>query len=209
MTTGNVAAPVDAGPVTAALDERAVLRQALFDAGLLLDTGVPGLVGQGSAFVDLRERVDGLLTRAAAAEGAERLAFPPLMPRGRLEASGYLHSFPHLAGSVWSFDGDEASARAMAAQADAGQAWGEHLAMTDLVLVPAACHPVYPALAGRARSRRVASPSTPDRPTSSGASRRTTPPGCRRSTCVSWSASPPPRRSTTGGSRGGTADETC
>ncbi len=134
---------------TGTLDERAALRQALFDAGLLLDTGVPGLVGQGSVFIDVRERVDALISRAAAGEGAERLAFPPLMPRGRLEASGYLHSFPHLAGSVWSFDGDEAAARTMAAQADAGQAWGEHLSMTDLVMVPAGCHPVYPALAGR------------------------------------------------------------
>jgi len=77
------------------------------------------------------------------------MSFPPLLPRRTLETIGYLHSFPHLAGSVFSFEGDEAQALSQSELADRHGDWSEYQTMSELVLVPAACYPVYPAVAAR------------------------------------------------------------
>ena len=78
------------------------------------------------------------------------MRFPPLLPRRQLETSGYLHSFPHLAGSVFAFEGDEAEARELKrACVQRHEDWSEFQQMTELALVPAACYPVYPAIARR------------------------------------------------------------
>ncbi len=55
--------------------------------------------------------------RGGAADGAERLRFPPLLPRRQLETSGYLHSFPHLAGTRLRVRGRRGARRAMQARA--------------------------------------------------------------------------------------------
>ncbi|MDQ1697962.1 MAG: hypothetical protein QOJ03_3315 [Frankiaceae bacterium] len=125
------------------------LRAELFAHGLLIDSGVPGVVGQGAAFVEVLQRVDAMVTKLAAVDRPERMSFPPVMPRSLLGASGYLRSFPQLTGSVWSFHGDESAAAQQADRADRGEDWGVHQRMTDVALVPAACHPVYPAMARR------------------------------------------------------------
>jgi seryl-tRNA synthetase len=118
----------------------------LTGAGLLIETGAPGIYGRGAVFEDVRERFDALV--ASHAPEAERLRFPPVLPRRQLEDSGYLKSFPHLAGSIFSFAGDEAGAVELQARAERHEAW-TGLEQTDLVLVPAACYPVYPAVAAR------------------------------------------------------------
>jgi seryl-tRNA synthetase len=127
-------------------EQDAFLRD-LVEHGLLLPSGVPGIYGRGQAFEDVRERVGALVT--AAAGDAERLRFPPVIPRRQLEDSGYLKSFPHLAGTIFSFAGDEADALAQQERAERHEDWSAFQRMTDLVLVPAACYPVYPALAAR------------------------------------------------------------
>jgi seryl-tRNA synthetase len=108
---------------------------------------VPGVYGRGAVFEDVRERFEALITRARGE--AERLGFPPVLPRRQLERSGYLRSFPHLAGSIFAFEGREADAAELADLAERGEDWSGHQHMTDLVLVPAACYPVYPAIAAR------------------------------------------------------------
>ncbi len=97
----------------------------------------------------MRRRLDALLSVPAAARSAETLSFPPLLPRRRLEEAGYLANFPHLAGSVYAFEGNEAAATVQAKRAARHEDWSEFQRMTDLVLVPAACYPVYPAIAAR------------------------------------------------------------
>jgi seryl-tRNA synthetase len=129
--------------------EQAAFRAELLEHGLLLESGVPGIYGHSAAFEDVRSRLDALLTRAAASRGAERLRFPPLLPRRQLERSGYLASFPHLAGTVYAFEGDEAQAAQQSERADRHEDWSEFQQMTDLALMPAACYPVYPAIAAR------------------------------------------------------------
>jgi len=119
--------------------------------GHLLETGSPGVYGHGAEFEEIRVRLGDLLSCTAAAHGAEPLRFPPVLPRRVLEASGYLASFPHLAGSVFAFEGTETQAALQRERGERHEQWSEFQRMTDLVLVPAACYPVYPAVAARGR----------------------------------------------------------
>jgi seryl-tRNA synthetase len=121
----------------------------LVSGGHLLPSGEPGLYGRGMLFERARAAFDDLVTRTSAQDQPETPRFPPLIPKHVLEKAGYLRSFPQLAGAVFSFMGDEAAARDMADRADHNRDWSTHLSMTELVLVPAACYPAYPAMAQR------------------------------------------------------------
>jgi seryl-tRNA synthetase len=135
--------------VREATPDQAEFLAELIAAGLLLESGVPGVYGHNEVFEDIRGRLDERLSFEAASRGAERLRFPPVLPRRQLESSGYLSSFPHLAGSVYAFDGDENQAKEQSARAAEHEDWGEFQRMTELTLMPAACYPVYPAIAKR------------------------------------------------------------
>jgi seryl-tRNA synthetase len=139
-----------AGPSPATPDQEALLSELVL-RGLLIATAVPGVYGRGGDFEDVRERVAVMVSRAAAPESPERLRFPPVLPRSDLETVGYLKSFPHLAGSIFAFEGTEAEAEQQYKRASEHQDWSEFQTMTDLVLTPAACYPVYPAIAARGR----------------------------------------------------------
>jgi seryl-tRNA synthetase len=117
--------------------------------GLLIESGVSGVYGRAGAFERVRGAFDALVTRTADVDEPERMAFPPLLPRRQLEEIGYLKSFPHLAGAIFAFDGDEEQAAAQEERAQRHEDWSEFQSMTDLVLTPAACYPVYPAVAAR------------------------------------------------------------
>jgi seryl-tRNA synthetase len=129
--------------------DQAALLSALFERRLLIDTGVPGVYGRGGDFEDVRERLAEMVGKAVAHEQPEQMRFPPVLPRSDLESIDYLRSFPHLAGSIFAFDGDEAQAAELSERASRHEDWSEFQQMTDLVLTPAACYPVYPAIAAR------------------------------------------------------------
>lgn len=129
--------------------EQASLLAELIERGLLIDSGVPGVYGHGAAFEDVRARLYDVVMAEEAARGAERLRFPPLLPRRQLERTGYLGSFPHMAGTIYSFDGGDPEAAQQARRAERHEDWGEFQSMTDLVLAPAACYPLYPAIGAR------------------------------------------------------------
>jgi seryl-tRNA synthetase len=129
--------------------EQVALMSALVEHGLLIETGVPGVYGRGGELEQVRERVAAIVTRAAEPERPEQMRFPPIMPRRDLETVGYLKSFPHLAGSIFAFDGSEEQAAEQYEHASRHEDWSEFQTMTDLVLTPAACYPVYPAIAAR------------------------------------------------------------
>jgi seryl-tRNA synthetase len=114
-----------------------------------LPSGEPGIYGRGEVFEDIRTRLEVLVTRVGASDGPERPRFPPLIPKRTLERAGYLKSFPHLCGAVFSFEGNEAAALDLVDRAQRGADWSNHLSMTGVVLVPAACYPAYPAMAQR------------------------------------------------------------
>jgi seryl-tRNA synthetase len=129
--------------------EQAEFLTALIEHGLLIESGVSGVYGRSEDFELVRVAFDALVTEAAAVDSPERLTFPPLLPRKQIEEIGYLKSFPHLAGSVFAFEGNEEQAAAQEERADRHEDWSEFQEMTDLMLTPAACYPVYPAVAAR------------------------------------------------------------
>src|SRR3954452_6718338 len=134
-----------------AAPDQAELLDRLVAEGLLVPSGVPGVYGRGSDFEGVRQRFDAYVPRAAraASEQPEILRFPPVLPRRQIEDLGYLENFPHLAGAIFAFEGTEAQARAMAETAGRPEDWSAHQCMTDLMLTPAVCYPVYAAVARR------------------------------------------------------------
>ncbi len=120
----------------------------LVSARLVIPTGVPGVFGRGAVFEDVLERFNRLITKVAEKDGAERMLFPPTLSRRVFEKSEFLNSFPQLAGSVFSFDGTDAQHRELTARIHDQKPWADLQVMTDVVLSPAACYPVYPTMEG-------------------------------------------------------------
>jgi seryl-tRNA synthetase len=116
----------------------------LADHRYLLATQVKGVYGRGQDFEEIGRAFDELVSREVAPDGAERVRFPPVLPREHLERSGYLSSFPHLAGAVFSFSGTERDAVELGERAARHEDWSAFQRMTDVALLPAACYPVYP-----------------------------------------------------------------
>jgi seryl-tRNA synthetase len=120
----------------------------LVEAGLLVPTGVEGVIGRSGQFERVLLGFDAYVERTMAGDGAETVRFPPVLPREQLEKTGYLSSFPHLAGSVFSFAGNEAEAVDLAERAVEHADWSDLQSQTEVMLTPAACYPVYPWVAG-------------------------------------------------------------
>jgi seryl-tRNA synthetase len=131
--------------------DQAAFLEELIDARLLIPSGVPGVYGRGQDFEAVRLGLEALVARRATDDPWERLAFPPVLPKRHLEDVDYLKSFPHLAGSIFSFDGTEAEAAEQQERASRHEDWSEFQQATELVLMPAACYPVYPAIAARGK----------------------------------------------------------
>jgi seryl-tRNA synthetase len=116
--------------------------------GLIVPVGVPGVFGRGAVFEDVLERFNALVSQLAREDRAEVFTFPPVISRNVLEKVKYLDSFPHLCGAVYSFFGKETQAKALATRVNEGKPWGDLLGMTEVVMNPAACYPVYPSFSG-------------------------------------------------------------
>jgi len=121
----------------------------LFDAGLLLPSGVDGLYGRGAVFEAVVQGLDRAITRIGVDQGAEAMRFPPAMTRAELERSGYLKGFPHLAGTVHCFCGNERDHQELLRCVEAGEDWTAGQKASEIALVPAACYPIYPVMARR------------------------------------------------------------
>ena len=129
-------------------DAQVEFRDELLAAGLLFASNVPGLYGRSGIFEDVIEGIDTVVKAAGAGEPAQRMRFPPVIPRTVFERTDYLASFPNLTGSIHTFTGDNAAhARLLALQESDGD-WTSELSPSEVMLVPAACHPVYPLLTG-------------------------------------------------------------
>ncbi len=121
----------------------------LFETGLLIDTGVDGLYGRSGQFEDVIAAFERLIDRTGGGDGAEAIRFPPGMNRAYFEASGYMKSFPQLAGTIHSFCGCELDHISLLKCMEDGQDWTKGQEATDIVLTPAACYPLYPTIARR------------------------------------------------------------
>ncbi|EPE93643.1 amino acid--[acyl-carrier-protein] ligase [Rhizobium grahamii] len=121
----------------------------LFESGLLIDTGVDGLYGRSAQFEDVIAAFERLIDRFGGADGAEVIRFPSGMNRAFFETSGYMKSFPQLAGTVHSFCGNELDHMSLLKCMEVGEDWTKDQEATDIVLTPAACYPLYPTVAKR------------------------------------------------------------
>lgn len=125
------------------------LRDQLVRAGLFLETGVDGVYGRTAAFERVVRAFDDQVCRLGAEDAPEAVEYPPVLPRSTFDRMGYLGTFPQLAGTVFSFDGDERDHAALRRIVADGESYADALSLTDLALTPACCYPVYPAAAGR------------------------------------------------------------
>ncbi|MEI8146086.1 MAG: amino acid--[acyl-carrier-protein] ligase [Alphaproteobacteria bacterium] len=121
----------------------------LFDQGLLIETGVDGLYGRSGFFEEIGDRLNALIGRMAEEDQADVVRFPPAMARDVFEKSGYMKSFPQLAGTVHCFCGNDADHATLIDALATGKDWTGKQAPSEIVLQPAACYPLYPAAARR------------------------------------------------------------
>lgn len=131
------------------MDQQTSLLDRLFETGLLIATGVEGLYGRSGRFEDIITRFEALIDKVGGGDGAEPIRFPPGMNRAHFEGSGYMKSFPQLAGTVHSFCGNELDHMNLLQCMEAGEDWTKTQEGTDIVLTPAACYPLYPTVARR------------------------------------------------------------
>jgi seryl-tRNA synthetase len=122
--------------------------QGLVDARLIIPTGIKGGYGRGPVFEDILRSFNALVSRVGEPDNAEEVMFPPIIPRTLIEKVGYMDNFPQLAGSVHSFFGNDVKARELSAKVHAGERWEDYLDITEVMLTPAACYPVYPTFSG-------------------------------------------------------------
>ena len=123
-------------------------RDELIDAGLLLPSGADGVYGRGGDFEPVIEHFERFVTERGRDEEAELMRFPPVIPRAHYERTDHIRSFPDLLGSVSTFTGNERDHLKLLAKVEQGESWNEHLAPADLMLIPAACYPLYPLCTG-------------------------------------------------------------
>src|ERR1700710_1054704 len=115
--------------------QAAFLKELLVN-GILIDMGVDGLYGRSGVFEDVVERFSILVAAFGREDNAEVVRFPPAMSRSQFEGSGYMKSFPQLAGTVHSFAGSDKDHAALLAKLEAKEDWTEDQKATDVVLTP-------------------------------------------------------------------------
>jgi len=121
----------------------------LVAAGLLIPTGIPGLYGRGQWFEEVIERFERFVTREGAGEGVEVMRFPPLLSRAHYLKTDHIETMPQLLGSVHALPVDRGDARGRSEPIDRDGDWDSELVPTGMVMIPAACYPVYPACSGQ------------------------------------------------------------
>ncbi|MGP4805764.1 amino acid--[acyl-carrier-protein] ligase [Agrobacterium cavarae] len=132
------------------MDAQTSFLDRLFDKGLLIDTGVDGLYGRSGQFEDVITGLESLVSKVGGGDEAEAIRFPPGINRAYFEKSGYMKSFPQLAGTVHSFCGCELDhINLLKCMDEGGDDWAKDQKITDIVLTPAACYPLYPTIAKR------------------------------------------------------------
>lgn len=120
----------------------------LIEAGLLIPLGVPGVYGRSGTFERVVQAFERFITREGADQEAEVMHFPPVLGRADYARTDHFETMPQLLGSLHSFEGSHAELAARAERLRAGEDWASDLTPTAVVMVPAACYPLYPVCAG-------------------------------------------------------------
>jgi seryl-tRNA synthetase len=123
-------------------------RDELLAAGLLIPLGARGVYGRSGVFEGIIDKVEDHITRIGAHLAAEVWRFPPIFARRDYEKTGHMSNFPDLMGSIHGFLGNEHEHLEMLHGAAADDDWGRYLRPSEMMLVPAACYPLYPTATG-------------------------------------------------------------
>lgn len=118
----------------------------LLAAGLLIASGVRGLYGRSGTFEGVIEHFGRFVTREGQAK--EVMRFPPIFNRAHYCKINHIHNFPDLMGSVHAFTGKDREHAELLRKFGAGEEWTSELVPSELMLVPAACYPLYPTATG-------------------------------------------------------------
>lgn len=121
-------------------------QQQLVDAGLLISSGVSGVYGLSGLFEGIIEAFERYVTRMGLHLTPKVVRFPPLLSRESYLRTDHIETFPDLMGSVDSFAGKERDLLNLVQKKETGGDWTEELVPTEVMLVPAACYPLYPTL---------------------------------------------------------------
>jgi len=118
------------------------------DTGRPITTDVAGVYLFPAGFERIIAALRAGIGRLGMADEYRALAIPPVISRRLIEQAGYVKAFPHLLGTVHSFTGDARQWAQLVPLAESGGAWHAEQAISDLVLLPAACYPAYATVAG-------------------------------------------------------------
>jgi seryl-tRNA synthetase len=120
----------------------------LIEARLLIPSGVKGLYGRSGVFEDIIERFEDYVTQMGSHLSPEVMRFPPVMNRQHYLCTDHIETFPDLMGSVHSFMGNERDHLSLMQKKQENEDWSKSLDATEVMMVPAACYPLYPAATG-------------------------------------------------------------
>jgi seryl-tRNA synthetase len=93
---------------------------------------------------DVRAQIEAL----AHDEPFVTMGAPPVIARSTVEQAGYVREFPHMLGTVHTFQDPAATWLQLRPEAKPGGDWHHRQRVTDVVLTPAACYHIYPHVAG-------------------------------------------------------------
>ena len=129
----------------------------LVAAGLLIPLGARGVYGRSGVFENIIDRFEDYVTRMGAHLNPEVMRFPPIFSRSHYEQIDHINNFPDLMGSVHSFAGRDREHMEMLGKLERKEDWSRDLSPSEVMMVPAACYPLYPTASGTlpAGGRRV------------------------------------------------------
>jgi seryl-tRNA synthetase len=117
-------------------------------AGLLIPLGVPGVYGRSGVFEGVVERFERFITRMGTHLKPEVMRFPPVFARKDYCCIDHMENFPNLMGSIHTFKGRDREHMALLQKKAEGADWTRDLEAADMMMVPAACYPLYPTARG-------------------------------------------------------------
>jgi len=119
-------------------------REELLNAQLLFDSGVAGVYGLSGVFEGIIEAFERLISRSGSEYSPEVMRFPPILNRNTYLSTDHIETMPDLMGSVHSFTGTPKEHIKLMQKKHAGDDWTNELTPTEVMMVPAACYPLYP-----------------------------------------------------------------